>query len=286
MLRPAERIGDSVDALGEGPVWDDRAFCAYVVDIAGHRAIRLGGADLSERTVIHTADRAVTCVIPAHDGGLLIVERDRLVTRSPQGTLHYGSPLLDDPERRFNDGICDAKGRLLVGTLHEGIVEGEEFLLRVGPSGSVETIVRGLTLSNGLGFDPSGERLYLADTLRQVVNVYDYTQVVPVQVGAFAVAPGYPDGLTIDDDGFVWVAVWGESEVRRYSPDGVLDARLPLAARNVTAPAFVGEALDTLIVTTATEGLDPPTSADGGLYRADVGVRGLVTHRWAGSTRR
>ncbi len=284
MLATAERIGDTVDTLGEGPVWDDVVRCAYVVDISRRTAFRQDGPGLSERTVVHTSDRAVTCVLPAADGGLLLVERDRLVTRSAAGTLRYGPSLLADPGRRFNDGICDPQGRLLVGTLHEDGVEGEEFLLRVAPSGSTEVIVRGLTLSNGLGFSPSGERLYLVDTLRRVVNVYDYTTAIPTPLHSFVVAPHYPDGLTVDTEGFLWVAVWGGSEVRRYSPDGALDARLPVPAQNVTAPAFVGESLDELIITTATEGLDRPTSTDGGLYRANVGSRGLRTHRWQGST--
>jgi sugar lactone lactonase YvrE len=284
LLTAASRSDGTVTTLGEGPIWDDRARCVYFVDIVGHQVFRLDGADLSARTVIHTSDREVTCVLPATDGGLLFVERDRIVTRSPDGILQQGPSMLDDPQRRFNDGICDPQGRLLIGTLHEGGADGEEFLLRIASSGSVDVIVSGLTLSNGLGFDPSGKRMYHVDTLRHLVNVYDYTAAMPMLVHSFTVAPGYPDGLTVDAEGFVWVAVWGGSEVRRYSPDGILDARLPVPARNVTAPAFVGDALDELIVTTATDGLDLPTNADGGLYRANVGVRGVVPYRWAGST--
>ena len=151
-------------------------------------------------------------------------------------------------------------------------------------TGGVETIAQSLSISNGLGFDPEGHRLYHADTLRNRVIVYDYTTPMPVPVGAFDVQPGYPDGLTIDAEGYLWVAVWGESEVRRYSPDGTLEARLPIPGPLVTAPAFVGPGLDHLVMTTATGDLDEPPLTGGGLYRADVGVRGGSTFRWAGST--
>lgn len=212
------------------------------------------------------------------------MERDRLVTRSVAGMLCIGPVLLDDPERCFNDGICDPRGRLLIGTLHEGDGEGKEVLLRIDPAAGVETIAQSLSISNGLGFDPEGYRLYHADTLRDRVIVYDYTTPIPVLVGAFDVQPGYPDGLTVDAEGYLWAAVWGESEVRRYSPDGTLEARLPIPGPLVTAPAFVGAGLDRLVITTATGDLEEPPLTGGGLYRADVGVRGGSTFRWAGST--
>nr|WP_269078422.1 SMP-30/gluconolactonase/LRE family protein [Demequina oxidasica] len=272
--------------MGEGPVWDDREQCVYYVDITSHRVYRREGADLAQRTVVHEADRAVTCVLLAQDGGLLIVERDRLVTRSIDGVVRSGPPLPADaleadPQRRFNDGTIDPQGRLLIGTLHEGDVENQERLLRIDSAGHVETLARSLTLSNGLGFDPSGLRLYHADTLRNRVNVYDYATPTPVPVRSFVVEPGYPDGLTVDAEGFIWVAVWGGSEVRRYTPTGMLDAQLPVPARHVTAAAFMG---DELVITTASEGVDDPLPVDGGVYSAHVGVRGATSYRWAGRT--
>ncbi len=266
-------------------MWDDREQCVYSVDIRSHRVYRHDGPDLSQRTVIHEADRAVTCVLLAQDGGLLIVERDRLVTRSVDGQVRIGWTLAEalggDPQRRFNDGVIDPQGRLLIGTLHEGDVENQELLLRMDPAGHIETIARSLTLSNGLGFDATGQRLFHTDTLRNRVIVYDYAAPTPVPVRSFTVEPGYPDGLAVDAEGYLWIAVWGGSEVRRYSPTGVLDARLPVPARHVTAATFAGEEL---FITTATEGLDDPASADGGLYCAHVGVPGGTNHRWAGPT--
>lgn len=285
LLPAASRIGTTVDALGESPVWDDREQCVYYLDIIGRRVYRVEGAAPFERSLVYETDRSVTCVLPAEDGGLLIVERDRLVTRSPAGEVRRGESLLSDPRRRFNDGICDSQGRLLVGTLHEGDVANEEVLMRIDASGQVETILTALTLSNGLGFDRTGTRMYHVDTLRSTVTVYDYGAPVPIALQSFRVEPGYPDGLTVDAEGFFWVAVWGGAEVRRFSPDGALEARLPLPARQVTAPVFGGTNLDQMFITTAAEGLDAPHLADGGLFRAEVGVHGIAGYRWAGSTR-
>lgn len=281
----ASRIGASVDRLGEGPVWDERENCAYYVDILGRSVYRLAGPDWSQRDVLYASDRPVTCVLPAEDGGLLIVESDRLVTRSVEGDLRLGPGLIDDPERRFNDGICDPQGRLLVGTLHGGEVSGEETLIRVDASGQVEVLLRGLTLSNGLGFDVAGERLYHVDTLRHTVSTYDYSNPALTLLHSFDVDGGYPDGLTVDAEGCLWVAVWGGSEVRRYTPAGQLIGRMPVDAEQVTSAAFIGEQCDTMLITTAADGINPAGAGDGGLFVALAPARGVVGSRWGGATR-
>jgi sugar lactone lactonase YvrE len=191
----------------------------------------------------------------------------------------------------MNDGKCDAAGRFWAGTMALDERGGAGALYRLDPDGHVETMIDGVTISNGLDWSDDGRLMYFIDTPTQSVDVFDFdlasgrianrrsfARIDPVD--------GAPDGLTLDAEGFVWVALWGGSRVRRYAPDGALDSIVRVPATYVTSCAFGGADLGDLYITTARIKLSEADRASqplaGGLFRARPGVRGRPPHRFSG----
>ncbi|MFF0450014.1 SMP-30/gluconolactonase/LRE family protein [Streptomyces sp. NPDC004609] len=173
---------------------------------------------------------------------------------------------------RFNDGGCDPDGRFYCGTMAYDVAPGRGSLLRLDTDGSVTRVLTGVTISNGLAWSP--------DTATGRVDAFDYDTERGLTARRTAVripdAAGLPDGLAVDAEGHLWVALWGGSAVHRYTPQGRLDAVVELPATQVTACAFGGPDLDRLYITTSRMGLDPAAEPlAGALFRADVGVPGL-----------
>jgi sugar lactone lactonase YvrE len=190
---------------------------------------------------------------------------------------------------RLNDGGCDPAGRFLVGSLPLDGRSGEEVLVRVDGHGAVDVIDNDLGLSNGLGFTPSGDTLYSTDTRPGVIWVRPYdasTGTVGPRREFLRIERGKPDGLCVDRDGNLWIAIWGAGEVRCHAADGALIAVVAVAAPNTSSVAFVGAELDTLLITTASEQLTESQLAEypdsGRLFTVDVGGRGLPVPLWAG----
>jgi sugar lactone lactonase YvrE len=169
-----------------------------------------------------------------------------------------------------------------------GDSDGTEVLLRVQPDGRVETLREDLGLSNGIGFSPDGATIYHVDTGPGTVSRHSYgpgafdrsEQWVPLLQDL----PASPDGLVVDAEGTLWVALWGGSSVRRYTPSGDLLDIVEVDATQASCPGFVGPGLDILAITTAQEGLDEIADQSGAIFLADVGAIGLPPYRWAGST--
>ena len=278
--------------LGEGVLWDAAARVVRWVDIRVGRVLsaRLAGDRLTG--IAQTAvGQTVGAVAPAADGGLLVAAARGLATISPLGALSFGPPLLnDDRPVRFNDGAVDPQGRFIVGSLSMTGPTGTEVLLRVSPDGAVETLRSGIGLSNGIGWSPDGATIYHIDTDSGTLSSHSYGP------GGFATDepwravitgfPGQPDGMRVDAEGLLWVAQWGAGCVVRYDLDGGETARVEVEARQPSCPGFIGEDLDLLAITSATEGLENPGAADGAVFLVDPGVTGLPVNRWAGSTSR
>jgi len=161
-------------------------------------------------------------------------------------------------------------------------------LYRLEADGGVRTMVSPVGLSNGLGWSPDERHMYYADSLAHRLDVFDYEPVEGLisnrtTLAEIPSALGLPDGLCVDGEGFVWLAVFGAGEVRRYSPDGRLDRTLRLPVSQVTCPAFGGEGLDELYITSAAEGIGPDREPHaGGLFRHRPGVRGMAAFEFAG----
>ncbi|MGX5771805.1 SMP-30/gluconolactonase/LRE family protein [Microbacterium trichothecenolyticum] len=277
--RALQRCGAGTYRLGEGPVWDGRHARALWVDIDGCAAWAWQWPD-GPATQIYRSDQEVCAVLPADDGGLLIVEARRFVRLDESGRVSGVRDAELGKSRRFNDATVDPQGRLLVGTLtRSGHSESEE-LFRLECDGWLARVRAGLSLSNGLGFSPDGARMYHVDTLRRRVDVLDASSDIPAPVDAWTVEGGYPDGLAVDADGLVWIALWGGSAVVRLNGDGHLVDRVSVPAPHTTSVAFVGSSLDHLLITTAFADRAEPADAEGAVYRCEVGVPGVAVPPW------
>jgi sugar lactone lactonase YvrE len=187
---------------------------------------------------------------------------------------------------RMNEGGCDPDGRFWCGSMAYDRRPGGAAVYRLDPDRSVRRVLDGVTISNGLEWSPDGSRAYYDDTATHRVDVFDYdtddglTARRPFVVLTDAERP---DGLTVDTEGGVWVALNGSGVVHRYTPAGVLDEVVHLPTPKVTACTFGGPGLDQLFITTSREGMAPDDDpVAGSLFRADVGVSGLPVREFAG----
>lgn len=225
----------------------------------------------------------------ARGGAVVAVERGFALASRPD--LRDIEPLPEvwsDSSVRFNDGGCDPAGRFYCGTMAYGATPGAGSLYRLDPSGEATQVLTGLTISNGLGWSPDGTLAYHNDTPTRTVSVFDWTSADGlVDRRPFVRLPaeleGNPDGLTVDSEGGVWVALYGGSAVHHYSPDGTLDEVIELPVTQVTSCAFGGDDLRTLYITTSRENLDADEQpAAGGLFACTPGVAGMPVLPFAG----
>lgn len=275
--------------LAEGPVWDVASQRLVWVDIPAGRILsgRLDGLTLTDLREV-TVPGTVGAAVPAGDGrflvaaglGFALVGRDGTVERGPQ-------PIPAEPLSRMNDGACDPAGRFLAGSLSLSGRTGEQCLYRLEPDGTVSVLAEGITLSNGLGWRPDGAELYHVDSDPGVVWAQPYdvaTAAVGERRELFHVEDGVPDGLAVDVEGHLWIAIWEAGQVRRYSPDGALGAVVEVPAPHTSSVSFAGPGLDTLVITTARAELSEARLREwpgsGLLYTARVGVTGLPSTPW------
>ena len=270
--------------LGEGPVWDlGRGLLWWVDILAGHvHAIDPG---TGARTWFEAGDpvgaagltRSGGLVLALMDGFALADHDGQRLTRLPG----FGT---DRSAVRFNDGKPDPWGNFCAGTMawdETGSPPGS--LYRLSPDGTVTEQFGGVGLSNGLDWTEDRKLFYYADSNSGRVDLFD-TDPATGALGSrrpfvtFPEAEGFPDGLTLDAEGCVWLAVWDSGEVRRFTPDGRLDTVVRLPARQVTSAAFGGPDLGTLYITTAWEGLTAADLAEqphaGDIFACTPGVTG------------
>jgi sugar lactone lactonase YvrE len=216
---------------------------------------------------------------------VIAVERG-FVLEDADGALTPLEPLWSDPGVRMNEGGCDPDGRFWCGSMAYDQRPGAATLYRLDPDGSARAVLDGVTISNGLDWSPDGSLAYYDDTATHRIDVFDYDREAGLTGGRpFVQLPedGNPDGLTVDAEGGIWVALFGGGAVHRYTPAGVLDGVVELPAAQVTACTFGGPRLDQLFITTSREGQAPGDDPlAGALFRADVGVVGQPTREFAG----
>ncbi|MDQ0957980.1 sugar lactone lactonase YvrE [Streptomyces sp. B4I13] len=280
-----EQVTDPIVYHGEGPVWSPRWGGLRWVDMLAGDVLSL--ADDGTVTRRHVGDVAAA-VRPRRQGGAVIGVERGFALEDADGTVTHLPALWDDNSGiRMNEGGCDPDGRFYCGSMAYDKRPGAGTLYRLTPDGSVAVILTGVTISNGLEWSADGTHAYYNDTPTQRIAVFDYDsesgltgQRTFVTVPADA---GRPDGLTVDAQGGVWVALNNGSAVRRYSPTGVLDEVIELPARKVTACTFGGPHLDELFITTSREDLAPSEDPlAGSLFRARVDVSGLPVREFAG----
>ncbi len=284
----ARPVTAAVADHGEGPVWHPSFAGVRWVDMHAGDILELVGPDAVTRTHVGTVAAAFR---PRRGGGVVLADARGFVLLDADLAVERRLPeLWDDPGVRMNEGGADPAGNFWCGSMAYDQSEGAGALYRLTPDLTATKEVDGVTVSNGLGFSPDGTRAYYVDTPTRRVDVFDHeggtlaNRRTAVEV---VDGPGSPDGLTVDAEGCLWVALFGGSAVHRYSPDGTLLAVVPLPVAQVTACTFGGPDLDRLYVTTSREGLDEADRAAqplaGALFAVDVaGVRGLPALEFAG----
>ncbi|MGV9863481.1 SMP-30/gluconolactonase/LRE family protein [Rhodococcus koreensis] len=284
----AHIASDEAFQLAEGPVWDEVGQRVLWVDIpAGN--VHIGtlwdyGVAVTET---HHVDETVGAVTTTKTGDLLVAGHQVLHRLTPTGDLTEVRRLIPAGQRRrFNDGACDPSGRFLIGTLTLG-EPGHETLYQVDPVEGVSIIDDDLALSNGIAWSPDGTTLYTVDTTPGTIwaRPYDpHTGQWGQREVAFQITDGSPDGICVDTDGNLWVAVWGQGEIRCLSPNGTLTAVVHVAAPHTSSVAFVGPDRSRLLITTAKDDLSDRELAEnpgsGHLFLADVDAHGVPTSSW------
>lgn len=218
----------------------------------------------------------------ATEHGIALARQDDLSDLSEEVRLFA------DPGLRTNEGNCDPDGRFYVGTMAYAKTPGAASVYRWTGSGAEPTVViENVSTSNGLGWSPDGSAAYYNDTPTGEVSVFDYSSADGLQNRrAWVTIPeetGRPDGLCVDAEGGVWVALNQGSAVHRYAPDGSLSEVIELPVRQITACTFGGDTLDQLFITTSRENLAPDEEpAAGSIYVVTPGVTGLPPLPFAG----
>ncbi len=287
----AEQATSAVFALAESPYWDPVQQLVYWVDIhAG--AVHSGGLELDGTITVDRTlkfDGAVSAVSSSESGSLVVALDNRLVRVESDGDVLQGPKVFaPSPGRRLNDGKADPAGTFVVGTLTEGLATGSETLCIVDGD-RIFAVDDDLTLSNGLGWSADGKTFYNVDTYARVVYRRPWIPGLG-RCGArsvfLSIDDGLPDGLAVDENDGVWIAIWGTGEVRHYDKEGRLKTIVETAAPNVTSVAFCGPALSTLVITSSTNGLDDRKlslhPASGALFTVSTGVAGAPQAPWSG----
>jgi sugar lactone lactonase YvrE len=231
----------------------------------------------------HVGDVAAA-LRPRREGGAVIAVERGFVLEEADGSLKALPELWSGDEVRMNDGGCDPYGRFYCGSMAYDHRPGGGALYRLDADGSVTVALDAVTISNGLDWSPDGARAYYVDTPTREIAIFDYSEDAGLTGRrTFVAIDGLPDGLTVDSEGGVWVAVYDRGSVRRYGPDGRLDAELSLPVPRVTACTFGGDRLDRLFITTTCEGIDPAEHPlAGSIFVAEPGVVGLPAREFGG----
>jgi sugar lactone lactonase YvrE len=264
--------------LAEGPRWDAAARRLLWVDIEGCELHVLESGE--DRAI--GLDAMVGAAAPTSSGAVLVALADRLALLDlADESVRTLVRLPHGPALRSNDGACDAAGRFWIGTMALDETPGAGALYRY--DASLERVLDEVTLSNGIGWTRDATRMYYIDSPVQRVDLFDF-ELASGRVDnrrpfvSIDESDGIPDGLTVDDEGGVWVALYGGSCVHRYDESGHLDAVLEVPAKNVTSCCFGDGDGSSLFVTTA--------APDGNVYVTQPGVSGPPAHVFhAGGTR-
>ena len=280
----ADLIADSRCEIGESPVWDGRYDRLLWVDISGERihALELGIASVSEMVT----PSAVGSIALRRDGGLVMALDDGFwVTDRFQGDVHRVAASGEPTSNRMNDGKCDSAGRFWAGSMAYDKTPGAGSLYRLDPRHGLERVLADVTVSNGIAWSPDDRTMYFVDSATPYVDAFDYDAErgrLSRRRHAIFVDPadGHPDGITVDRDGHIWVALWEGRSVCRYTPTGHRELIVNVPFGYVSSCAFGGRELDDLFITTARLRMTPEQLADqpqaGGVYRCRPGVQGLA----------
>lgn len=295
-----ESVAGAHTAVGESPVWDPLTQSLWFIDIVKNSIHRLGPDD---RIDSWTTPESPGAVATMTDGRIAVALEDGFRTFDP-ATGEFGplTPGGVGPGDRISEGKADRAGRFLAVSGDRGFRDPSGRVLRLEADGSTTELRDGIHLGNGLCFSVDGTTLYVADSLTRLMYAYDYDERGLSNERVLCSSAGeerFPDGATVDADGYVWVVFLHEPFILRYAPDGTLVDRLEMPTPNITSAAFGGPDLDVLYVTSIDPSQFPGAPEDapkhagaeaGRLYRVTgLGVRGVAetpVAPWAGTNDR
>lgn len=285
----AEQVTAPVTWHGEGPFWDSVGQRMLVVDMLAGAVLDLTSLEHPERFEVGSSVAAVIrrrahggFIVATEHGFSLFDERFSLERRLPD--------VLEDPWIRLNEGGCDPQGRFYCGAMAYDGAAGAASVYRLDPDGSTGIVLNHVTISNGLQWSRDGSLAYYIDTPTRRVDVFDFDRSDssfhnrrPFVTFGDEVA-GAPDGMTIDAEGGLWVALWGGGAVRRYDAAGVLTEVVDVpGVTHTSAAAFGGADLDTLYITSSRQHLAADAEPQAGaVFAVQAGVRGTVLPAYAG----
>lgn len=285
-------ISDAKATLGEGAIWHPTEKKLYWIDIEGKYLYRYDAATKTNDS-FELGERVGT-VVPVADGGLLVALQNGIHFFNTQtGELRLINNPLTDTNIRFNDGKCDPSGRFWVGSMHLEQTKGTAALYRLDTDGSVHKMLEDVTISNGIAWSSDKRKMYYVDSPLHRIDVFDYddaTGNISNRRTAITVPDdlGDPDGMTIDAEDKLWVALWGSNAVGRFDPTtGELLEKVDVAAPQITSCAFGGTNLDTLYITSAREGMNEEQIKEhplsGGLFAVKTNYRGREANFYNGN---
>lgn len=284
-------------ALGECPVWDEQSQALYFVDIEAPALFRLEPASGAVQRWSMPAKIGSFALDVADEAGARAGAVVALATGFARFDFATGAlAAIANPvaaDHRFNDGAADPAGRFWSGTMHLSTRHATGKVYCLGAGGTARAVYDGFIVPNGFAWSPDGARFYVNDSPRAMfVAEFDAANGIAGPPWVFAdvsAAPGYPDGMAVDAEGFLWNARWDGGGIARFAPDGRLDRFVPLPVSRPTSCAFGGPKRDRLYVTSARIGLDPAALARqplaGAVFAFEPGVAGLPARRWRGGPR-
>jgi len=281
-----ELLYDAKAWLGEGPLWDARTQTLYWLDILNKRVY-------ANSDILVELDDFIGCLAPRKSGGLVLTKRFRFASLGLDPVYEtFLSALADEPaNNRFNDGKCDPRGRFIAGTMD---------INEKDPTGSlysfdgktITKLLSNITISNGMTWSPDGKTFYYIDTPTRGVKAFDYD----LDSGAIANSRvvvsvpeslGWPDGMTSDTQGNLWIAMWGGSQITKWNPGtGELLEQIALPVIQPSSCAFGGKNMNELFITSARKDLDEAAlnqvPLSGGVFRLETKVEGMPMFEFAG----
>jgi len=279
-----ELLSDARAQLGEGPAWHAREQTLYWVDILGKHLY--AGTDM-----LLELDDFLGCLAPCKTGGLMLGLGTSLVELDPATRELATKVALREPaDNRINDGKCDPAGRFLVGTMdrYERQANGSLYSLE---GQTVKKLLSGTRISNGMTWSSDHKTLYYIDTPTHAVQAFDYDLASgEIGNGRMAIripeALGWPDGMTSDTNGNLWIAMWGGAQVTQWdAATGQLLERILVPALHTSSCIFGGADMNELYITSARSGMSPRELAEyplsGGLFKVSTRVTGMPTYEFA-----